>query len=187
VVLSGGRGILRGMSAGKVVIVGRFPAGNVVHLWRVADEGVLRHEGGELVDTKRVDVDGVVTFRSRVAVGGRFIAYGYVDGQPESVRCRGLAADEVAEVLGQAPVGREVVKHADGQVVDGVYRPLRYASDEPGSDEEPEPVPAEELRGEALSARVAELGIEGASSMSADEKRAAVAAREAELNVGAGA
>jgi hypothetical protein len=48
--------------------------------------------------------------------------------------------------------------------------------------DKPEPAPdaPEELKGEALEKRIAELGIEGTSSMTAAEKRAAVAEAEAE-------
>jgi len=43
---------------------------------------------------------------------------------------------------------------------------------------------SEELRGEALDTRAAELNIEGRSQMTADEKREAIAAAEADENNG---
>lgn len=43
---------------------------------------------------------------------------------------------------------------------------------------------AEDLAGEALDARVKELGVEGYSTMSADEKRKAVAKREGDQSSG---
>ncbi len=101
-----------------VVVAGRFEPGGVVSLWRVRDEGVVRHEGGRLVGTERADDAGSVTFRVGVP-GERYIAYSYVNGCPVEVRC------SVESVLGQAPQGPVVVKHADGQVVDGQYAPVR--------------------------------------------------------------
>lgn len=109
------------MSAESVAVAGRFEPGGHVSLWLVADERVQRHEGGELVETRRADEVGSVVFTGkRVVVGARYIAFGYVGGRPESVRCS--TADGV---LSQAPVAPAVVKHADGQVVAGEYVPLR--------------------------------------------------------------
>lgn len=172
------------MSA-RVLIAGRFPAGVRVHLFGVADEGVTTHVGGEPVGTRKVDELGVVEFSRGVVAGARYIAFGYVDGRPVEVRCRGLVEGEVAGGLGQAPVAADVLKHADGQVVGGVHRPLRHEADrladagdaEDDSDGDDSEGP-EVLRGAALADRIAELGIEGTSGMSADEKRAAVAAAE---------
>lgn len=169
---------------GQIELAGQFPVGVVVHLWRVAHEGVMRHEGGDLVDTKRVGDDGRLVFRSRVVPGDRYIAFGYVDGQPVQVRARGLADGEVSG-LGQAPVQADVVRHADGQRVEGVYtpradqrEPARVEDDDEDASEDEGSSEPEVLKGAALQDRIKELGLEGTASMSADEKRAAVADAE---------
>jgi hypothetical protein len=43
--------------AGQVTLRGRFSAGTVVRLVRVAHEGVLRAEGGEEVDVQTAEKD----------------------------------------------------------------------------------------------------------------------------------
>jgi len=184
-------GILRFMAeSGRVVVAGQFPAGTLVSLWRVRGEGVLRHEGGELVATSKVPEDGRLEFDRDVEVGPRYIAYGYTPSGPVSVRARGLDDGEVAGTLSQPPIQPDALKHADGQPVSGVYVPGAGTAQSPpaevpdeGEAEEPggsmAPETLQPLRGAALDARVKELGIEGASKMSADEKRAAVADAEA--------
>jgi hypothetical protein len=103
--------------AGQVTLNGRFPEGAHVALIKVRDESVLRSEGGELVATGKVK-DGSVVFKSGVEVGARYIATGYVDGQPREVRVRGNRAGEESAVLTQAPQGPARVRLADGSWAD---------------------------------------------------------------------
>jgi hypothetical protein len=89
---------------GVVVVAGQFPAGSVVRLVRVADERVLRAEGGEEVDVRIVDAAGNVGFDQGIAVGDRFFAVGYAGGVPLEVRCTGQDADEVGATRLQPPI-----------------------------------------------------------------------------------
>lgn len=104
--------------AGQVTLRGRFSAGTVVRLVRVAHEGVLRAEGGEEVDvqTAEKDENGVasVSFKSGVDEGARYIATGISDGAPLDVRVRGRAADDPSEVLEQPPIMADRVRLTDG-------------------------------------------------------------------------
>lgn len=103
--------------AGQVTLNGRFPEGAHVALVKVKDESVLRSEGGKLVATGKVK-DGSVVFKDGVEVGARYIATGYIDGQPREVRVRGNAAGEESAVLAQAPQGTARVRLADGSWAD---------------------------------------------------------------------
>jgi hypothetical protein len=59
--------------AGQVTLRGRFSAGTVVRLVRVAHEGVLRPEGGEEVDvqTAEKDENGVASVSFKSGAGRR--------------------------------------------------------------------------------------------------------------------
>lgn len=115
------------MSAVAVVRpVAVFEPGGVVALWRVRDEGVQSHRGGQLVATAKADDAGVVEFAKGVVLDARYIAFAYVDGRPVEVRAIGVGRDVAGPT--QAPVERSVVRHADGQVVGAagdVYQPRR--------------------------------------------------------------
>jgi hypothetical protein len=104
--------------AGQVTLRGRFSAGTVVRLVRVAHEGVLRPEGGEEVDvqTAEKDENGVasVSFKSGVDEGARYIATGISDGRPLDVRVRGRSADDPSEILEQPPIQPDRVRLTDG-------------------------------------------------------------------------
>jgi hypothetical protein len=104
--------------AGQVTLRGRFSAGTVVRLVRVAHEGVLRAEGGEEVDvqTAEKDENGVasVSFKSGVDEGARYIATGISDGRPLDVRVRGRSADDPSEILEQPPIQPDRVRLTDG-------------------------------------------------------------------------
>lgn len=100
--------------AARVVLRGRFREGDVVSLFEVADERVLRVEAGaKLVDLKRVGPDGV-SFTSGVRAGVRYIARGMSAGVPVEVRVRGAVEGEESSVLVQPPVGAERTRRADG-------------------------------------------------------------------------
>jgi hypothetical protein len=75
-------------------------------------------------------------------------------------------------------------EEGEGLIASGAW--VEEGEYEPPELEEPAEEPAEEqqLTGDALDARAAELEIEGRSSMTADEKRAAIAEAEAELEEG---
>lgn len=83
---------------GRVALSGRFKPGSVVRLVKVAGEHVLRSEGGEEVDKKRVGEDGRVVFASGVEVGARYFIVGRVNGEPLEVRARGNKAGEVSSL-----------------------------------------------------------------------------------------
>jgi hypothetical protein len=104
--------------AGQVTLRGRFSAGTVVRLVRVAHEGVLRAEGGEEVDvqTAEKDENGVasVSFKKGVDEGARYIATGISDGRPVDVRVRGRSADDPSEILEQPPIQPDRVRLTDG-------------------------------------------------------------------------
>lgn len=127
-----------------VTLRGRFRPGTVVALVEVADERVLRSEGGRHIDRKKVDENGEVRFTNRVKENGRYFIVGLIDGTPVEVRARGRTGDENAGVLEQPPVGTEVRKHADGRLVG--ERPERREKPEGaavhlGQDQVPEGTP----------------------------------------------
>ncbi len=108
---------------GAVTLRGRFKPGTLVRLVKVAHEGVLRPEGGELVAAKRVDEDGVVQFVDGVEVGGRYFISGLIDGQPVDVRARGNEPGDEDLGLVNGSVAPERQKLADGRFQDEVVDP----------------------------------------------------------------
>jgi hypothetical protein len=100
----------------QVTLRGRFPRGALVRLYAASPSALRHSEGDELLAAKKVGDDQTVTFTNLdgVAVGGRYIAFGYINGTPVDLRLRGRAPGD--ESLGQPPVGVEPVKHADGTV-----------------------------------------------------------------------
>jgi hypothetical protein len=107
-------------SKAQVVLRGRFPKGTVVALVKVEHEGILRSEGGELVDTKKVDDEGVVTFASKVEEGSRYFIRGYVRGELVEVRATGRSESDQSSVLSQAPVQPDRLRYTDGTFEDDV-------------------------------------------------------------------
>jgi hypothetical protein len=106
---------------GQVTLRGRFRAGSLVKLVKVAGEHVLRVEGGvEPVAEATVDASGCVRFTEGVEVGARYLVVGQVDGEPVQVRARGNTADDENSVLTQAPVQPERQRLSGGQFADEV-------------------------------------------------------------------
>lgn len=106
---------------GQVTLRGRFRAGSVVKLVKVADERVLRAEGGTVaVAEATVDEDGLVRFTEGVEVGARYLIVGQVDGEPVQVRARGNAVGDDNSVLAQAPIQPDRQKLSGGQFADEV-------------------------------------------------------------------
>jgi hypothetical protein len=99
---------------GQVTLRGRFGPGTHVRLVKVAHEGVLRSEGGELVDTGKVNAQGEVTFKA-LEVGSRYFVAGYVDGFLLEVR---VTAREADDAVTQPAVAPDRVKLADGSFAD---------------------------------------------------------------------
>lgn len=104
--------------AGQITLRGRFSPGSEVRLVRVDGEHTLRAEGGETVDTKTVDKDGVVSFSKGVEVNARYFIVGQLRGEHLEVRARGRDKDDPSEVLENAPMPPERVKLSDGSYVD---------------------------------------------------------------------
>lgn len=128
--------------AGQVTLNGRFSPGAHVALWKVRDETALRHEGGELVDTKKVDDDGRVQFKSGVEVGARYFIVGYQDGSPLEVRARGRSADDDNGILAQPPVKPDRVRLANGRWADEAPKRESAPSAEVGPSPAQHQVPA---------------------------------------------
>jgi hypothetical protein len=106
---------------GQVTLRGRFRAGSLVKLVKVAGEHVLRAEGGvEPVAEATVDAAGCVQFTEGVEVGARYLVVGQVDGFPVEVRARGNEPDDENSVLTQAPVQPERQRLSGGQFADEV-------------------------------------------------------------------
>jgi hypothetical protein len=103
--------------AGKVRLSGRFSPGTRVSLIKVRDETVLRAEGGEEVDAKRVKDDGTVEFSADV--GQRYFVVGRQNGFPLEVRVTGRDDSDADDAtLSQAPVTPDRTRMADGSWVD---------------------------------------------------------------------
>lgn len=103
----------------EVTLRGRFRPGQRVRLYRASGAEQLRHsEGDELLAVKRVDDDASVTFTDAdgVVVGQRYLAFGYVNGQPVTARVTGREPGDSAGGQAQEPVGLDEVKHGDGTV-----------------------------------------------------------------------
>lgn len=161
----------------KVRLSGRFPVGERVRLHKASGPDQARPEGTPIA-VKKVQGDQTVEFTGRdVVEGGYYLLSGYVDGQPRVVRARGKV-DGDNDPLFQPPVVPDAQTfRTQGQAdkpsvrVDPEHRAQLEAAAE--ADE------VEVLKGEALDARAAELDIAGRTSMTADEKRAAIAEAEA--------
>jgi hypothetical protein len=82
--------------AGVIVVSKVFPPGERVTLTHVADESVLRPEGGEKIEERVVDANGDVGFDGLEA-GERYFVSGHIAGNPTDVRA-------TAVELGEAPV-----------------------------------------------------------------------------------
>lgn len=125
-------------SNGQVTLNGRFSAGTVVRLVEVDGDHVMRSEGGREVDTKRVDSDGRVQFKSGVKVGARYFVVGIQQGSPLEVPVRGNTAD--GDVV-QAPIQPDRIRLADGRWQDEVIADARAAkkSEVPKSEVGPAP------------------------------------------------
>lgn len=173
----------------SVRVAGRFPAGAVVALVAVEGPGALRSEGGSTVARARVDTEGAVQFDGLEAeVGSSYFVTGYRDGQPVEVRA--VSVDDPADaVSAQLPVQGDptvlsdgTVLEPDGPVADGeLDGDLRDLDAEQAADQDEAPASdVAPLTGKALKDRASELEIAGRGSMSADDLRAAVAAKEAE-------
>lgn len=120
---------------GQVSLHGRFRPGSVVRLVRVRDERVLRAEGGEEVDRKKVDDAGRVQFTSGVTVGARYFVVGKIDGRHVEVRARGNESGAPNTVLTDAGVVPDRVRLSDGSWADEA--PER--EDPPGREVGPSP------------------------------------------------
>src|SRR3954447_24472898 len=107
-------------SNGQVTLNGRFSPGTIVRLVEVDGDHVMRSEGGREVDTKRVDEDGRVQFKSGVEVGARYFVGGIQQGFPLEVPVRGNTAADDNAVLVQPPVQPDRVRLADGRWQDEV-------------------------------------------------------------------
>lgn len=105
---------------GQVTLRGRFRAGSLVRLVRVAGEHVLRPEGGDEIAEATVDAAGCVQFTKGVEAGARYFVVGQLDGTPLEVRCRGNVPEEENSVLAQAPVQPERQKLSGGKFADEV-------------------------------------------------------------------
>lgn len=106
-------------SRGKVRLSGRFPEGVRVELYE-REPGQLRPAAGQALGST-VAVAGQVEFRQHSIVpGGKYFVVGIVQGSPVQVPVTASAVGESAEpgVQGQAPVGRDRVRLADGRFVD---------------------------------------------------------------------
>lgn len=103
---------------GAVRLSGRFSPGTQVRLIKVRHEGVLRAEGGEEIDSKRVSKDGTVEFTTGVEPGARYFITGYTDGGYLEVRARGRERGDESSVLEQPPVGPDRVRLSDGSFLD---------------------------------------------------------------------
>lgn len=122
---------------GVVTLRGRFRAGTEVRLVKVAHEGVLRSEGGQVVESKQVDDDGAVSFTDGVEVGARYFIVGRIGGELVEVRVRGNVAGEDFDQLLQASVPAERQKLASGVWADEVRPPgaPRQADVDPGPEQ----------------------------------------------------
>lgn len=130
------------MATGVATLRGRFKPGTRVWLIKVADERVLRAEGGELIDDKVVDEQGCVQFSRGVDVGGRYFICGHLDGTPLEVRVRGNEPQEDNSHLVSTPVQPERQRLSDGSWQDEVVLP-GTPRQVPDTEPVPEPVPEE--------------------------------------------
>lgn len=89
--------------SGIVVVAGVFQPGSVVTLWAVPDERVLRPEGHDEIGKRIVDDAGNVGW-DELAIGGRFLVTGYVNGLYVIVRARAVDGQAPDTELLQAPV-----------------------------------------------------------------------------------
>jgi hypothetical protein len=106
-------------SRGKVRLSGWFPEGVRVELYE-REPGQLRPAAGSSLGST-VAVGGKVEFRQHSIVpGGKYFVVGVVRGFPVQVPVTASAVGDSAEpgVQGQAPVGRDRVRLADGRFVD---------------------------------------------------------------------
>jgi hypothetical protein len=139
---------------GQVTLAGRFPKGTRVELVEVADESVLRSEGGRVVGSARVGEDGTVRFTDGVTAGNRYFIRGLINGRPEEVRARGNTADEESAVLSQPPVQPSPMRYPDGKLQDEApdqrELPAREAPPVPAMEQVGDvPLRSYTLRGEA--------------------------------------
>lgn len=105
-------------NSGQVTLRGRFRPGSVVALVRVQSEATLRAQGGQTIDRKKVDSEGLVRFTHNVDVGGRYFVVGQVDGGHLEVRARGREVGDESELLAQAPIQPERQRLSDGSFID---------------------------------------------------------------------
>ena len=84
------------MVTAHVALQTRFDPGAEVTLVKVRDERQLRAEGGEVIDRRRADQQGGMTFASGVEAGARYIAVGVRDRHPLEVRARGEQGEAAA-------------------------------------------------------------------------------------------
>jgi hypothetical protein len=101
---------------GKVRLNGRFSSGTRVELVKVGHAGVLRSEGGEVVDSATVGKDGSVEFEAEPA--GRYFIRGVNDGFPLEVRVTGRETSDVNSEVAQPPVRADRVRLSDGSWAD---------------------------------------------------------------------
>lgn len=165
--------------SGQVKVVGRFPAGEIVALVKVAGEHVLRAAGGQTITRKKVDENGEVLFDKDVELGARYFVTGYADGRPVEVRATGITEDDASE-LRQAPIGPDVRKFAGGGEIPAVVSGASEDDDKPRkrAGESRQTDKSAPLAGKALKDRAKELGVEKVSTKTADQLRAAVARKE---------
>lgn len=158
----------------RVVLNGRFPAGERVTLIEVAGAHVMRSEGGREIGSAVIGDDQHVEFVAHVVRGGYYFIVGRVNGQLREVRARGKA-DGDNETLTQAPVVQQPTFPAVGH-----QAPVPPVTVEPG--QAGDAVDGDAPTKTELLARAKELGIKGRSQMSADALAASIAEAESKLD-----
>jgi len=161
----------------RVYLHGRYPAGTKVKLYLVDGPHVMRHEQGEEVAHGVVDADQRIEFTSGVERNASYLLFGYVDGQPVTVRARGKVDGDNEGTLAQPPVqGDPQTFRTDGQLTSRPYAvdPEHVADLEPELDGD-----GHEVTKKDLLTRAAELDIKGRSSMSKGALAASIAEAEA--------